>query len=78
MNSELVPILAVVSGDSLINALVWLVVAGLILYVCWWGLRTINPGEPWMKVGTVILVLLTVVIIVNVLLGLVGRPLFKF
>lgn len=78
MNLELVPMLAAISGDALIHALVWLVIAALILYVCWWGLRTINPGEPWMKVGTVILVLLTVLIIVNILLSLIGKPLIRF
>lgn len=75
---DLIPMLAAISGEQLINALVVLVVWGVILFILWWGLGKINPGEPWMKVGTVILVLITVVVLVNILLSLIGKPLIKF
>lgn len=78
MDLILLPILAAVSGETLINALVVLVVWGVILFILWWGLTKINPGEPWMKVGTVILVLITVVVLINILLGLIGKPLIKW
>lgn len=75
----MLPILAAaVSGETLINALVVLVVWGVILFILWWGLTKINPPEPWMKVGTVILVLITVVVLINILLGLIGKPLIKW
>jgi len=70
--------LAAISGDTLINALVQLVIWGIILYVCWWGLGKIAPQEPFMKIGTVILVLLTVLVLVNILLSIAGRPIVKF
>lgn len=70
--------LALVSGEQLLNALVYLVVWGIIVFVLNWGLHKINPGEPWMKVGTVILVILTVVVVVNVLLSLVGKSFIKW
>ena len=70
---ELIPMLAAISGDKLVDALIMLVVWGVILWVCWWGLGKINPGEPWQKVGTVILVLLTVVVLVNIMLTLTGK-----
>ena len=71
-------ILALISGEALLNALLYLVIWGVIMFVCWWGLGKINPGEPWMKVGTVILVLITCVVLINILLGLAGHPLIKF
>lgn len=70
--------LAVISGEVILNSLVVLVVWGLILWVLFWGLGKINPGEPWMKVGTVILVILTVVVLVNILLGLIGKPFIRW
>lgn len=65
--------LALISGEAILNALVVLVVWALILWVLFWGLGKINPREPWMKVGTVILVILTVVVLVNILLSLIGK-----
>lgn len=78
MNLELVPILAAISGDTLIQTLIWLVVAGIIIWLLWWALGVINPPEPFKKVGTVIIVLITVIVLISILLSLVGRPLFKF
>lgn len=70
---NLIPFLAVISGEQLLNALVVLVIWGVIMWVLWWGLHKIAPPEPWLKVGTVILVIITVVVLVNILLGLTGH-----
>lgn len=70
--------LAAISGEELVHALVVLVVWGVIMSVLWWGLNKINPGEPWNKAATVILVLITVVVLVNILLSLIGKPLIKW
>lgn len=75
---NLISMLAVISGDTLISALVQLIIWGLILYLCWWGLGRIAPPEPFMKIGTVILVLLTVLVLINILLGIGGRPFIKW
>jgi len=74
----MIPMLAVISGDTIIHALIAIVIWGLILWLCWWGLRTIAPPEPFLKIGTVILVLLTVVVLVNILLSLDGRAFIKW
>jgi uncharacterized membrane protein YwzB len=66
---------ALISGGWL-SALVTLVVVGLIFWVLWWGLNAINPPEPFKKVGTVILVLVACVYLINFLLGLTGSRLF--
>lgn len=70
--------LAAVSGEQVLNAFVYLVIWALILWVLHWGLHKIAPPEPWMKIGTVALVLLTVIIVINVLLSFVGKDFIKF
>lgn len=74
----MIPMLAAISGEKLVDALVVLVVWGVILFVLWWGLAKVNPGEPWMKVGTVILVLITVMVLVNILLSLIGKDFIRW
>jgi heme A synthase len=76
--AAITPMLAEISGDSLIHALVALVIWGIILWVLWWGLGRIAPPEPFMKIGTVVLVLLTVVVLINILLGIAGRPFIRW
>jgi uncharacterized membrane protein YwzB len=67
-----------ISGETLVSVLIYLVVWGLVLYVLWWGLGKINPPEPFMKVGTVVLVILTVIVLLNLLFGFVGQPLIRW
>lgn len=67
-----------ITGSVLMSALIYLVVCGLILYVLWWGLSKIGLPEPFQKIATVVLVLLTVVILINFLLGLTGTPLVRW
>lgn len=75
---NLIPFLALVSGETLLNTLFTLVIWGVIMWVLWWGLNKISPPEPWRKVGTVILVLITVVVLINILLGLGGHSLIRW
>ena len=75
---NMIPILAVISGDTVLSALVQLVIWGLILWILYWAFGKIAPPEPFMKIGTVILVLLTVVVLVNILLGLDGRAFIRW
>lgn len=74
----MIELLALISGEAILNALVVLVVWAVIIGILFWGLNKINPGEPWMKVGTVIIVLLTVAVLVNILLSLIGKPIIRW
>ncbi len=67
-----------ISGAALISILIQLVVFGLIMWVLWWGLAKIGLPEPFAKIATVILVLITVLFLVNILLGVGGHPLVRF
>lgn len=58
----------------MLMALVWLVIGALIYFVIDWGLKKVGLPEPFNKIAQVILVLLVVVILVNALLTMVGRP----
>ena len=61
--------------NTLINAIIWLAVVGLIFYVLWWALGKIGLPEPFNKVAKVILAVVAVLLLVNFLLGLTGYPL---
>ncbi len=67
-------ILAAISGQTLLNAFIWIVIAALIFYILTWGLSKIGLPEPFNKIVTVLLVLVVVVVLINALLTLVGKP----
>lgn len=64
-----------IAGTGLVSVLVYLVVWGLILYVLWWAIGKLALPEPFAKIATVCLVVLTVVVLLNLLVGFAGPPL---
>lgn len=70
--------LAAISGQSLINLVIWLIIAAVIYGVLEWGLAKIGIPEPFNKVIRVIMVLVVVVIVINALLTLTGHPLITW
>ncbi len=66
----------IVSGPSIISAIIWIVVYGLIFWLLWWLIAYIAPPEPFAKIARVILALAAVILLINVLLGIAGHPLF--
>jgi len=71
-------VLAAISGDALISALIWLVVVALIYFVVTWGLAQFKLPEPFNTVIRVIVVLVVVFVVINVLLTLAGHPLIRW
>lgn len=71
-------LIAAISGQGLVEAVVWLIVIGIVFWVLWWGLGKIGLPEPFNKVATVVLILAAVLVVCNILLGLVGHPLIKW
>lgn len=63
--------------QSLVMTLVYLLVAGIIAWVLWWAINKIDPPEPFKKIAIVIWVLLVVLVVCGVLLNLVGIQLIK-
>lgn len=70
--------LALISGSALVSALVWLVVVGLVFWLLWWLLGYVNPPQPFMKVGQVILAVAAVLFLINFLMSLAGHPIVNW
>ena len=64
------------SVDGLISAIIWLVIAGLIFWLCCWLLGQIGVPEPFNKIIRIFAALIAFLIVLNVLLGLAGSPIF--
>jgi len=56
--------------------IVYIVIVGLIFWCIWWFLGYVGIPEPFNKVIRVILGLVALVIVINLLLGMVGSPMF--
>lgn len=70
--------LAAIDGGHVVEAIIWLVVAGLVFWLLQWALDKIALPEPFNKIATVLLILLVVVVVINALFLLVGKPFLKF
>lgn len=78
MSMILLPFLAVISGESVVSTLIWLICIGLIFWLLWWLIAYIGLPEPFNKVARVILAVAAVVVLINVLLSLAGHPLIRW
>ena len=67
-----------VSGSVLLNALITLVVVGLICWLVWWFISYVGLPEPFNKVARVLVALVALIFLINFLLGLTGHPLIKW
>ena len=66
-----------IEGSALLSLLVQLVIAGLIFWLIWWFVDYVGIPEPFNKAIRVILGLVALVYLLNILLGLSGRPLLR-
>ncbi len=69
-------IAAVVSGEGVIQSLMFLIVIGVIFWLLWWLISYVALPEPFAKVARIIMAVAAVIVLINILLGLVGHPLF--
>lgn len=74
----MIPILAIVSGEAVISALIWLVCLGLIFFLLNWLIGYVALPEPFAKVAKVILAVAAVVVLINVILSIAGHPLVRW
>jgi hypothetical protein len=72
------PFLAAVSGEQIVQSLIWLVVVGLIFWVLIWLVNYIALPEPFGKVVRVVLAVAGALVIINVLLSLAGHPIVRW
>ncbi len=67
-----------VTGENLITAVVWLLIAAVVYFILQWGVNKINPEQPFRKVIDVILVIAVIVLVINALLSIIGKGFFTF
>lgn len=72
------PALAAISGDNIIAAVVWIIVAALIYFVVNWGIEKIGIPEPFHKIAIALLVLIVVVLLVNALLSIADKGFIRW
>lgn len=72
------PILAVISGESIVEAIIWLVCLGVVFWLLNYLIDYIQPPAPFLKVAKVILMIAAVVVLINVVLTIGGHPLVRF
>jgi hypothetical protein len=67
-----------ISLQSLVTVVVYLIVAGLIMWLLWWLIDYVGLPEPFNKVARVIMAIVAVLVIIGILLSLVGgTPVFR-
>lgn len=69
---------AAISGDSLIHAVIVLVIVGLVLWLLSYLVSAVGLPEPFAKVAKVIILVIGVLFLINLLLSLIGHPIFNF
>ena len=67
-------LIAAISGDQLLHAVVWVIIAGVIFWLVNWLITYVGIPEPFNKVAKVIVAIVAVVFLVNALLTIVGKP----
>jgi ABC-type multidrug transport system permease subunit len=61
----------------MLSLLISLVIAGLIVYVIFWGLGELRLPEPFNRIIKVIVVIAVVLYLINILMGFTGTGLLK-
>ena len=70
--------LAMISGQALVMAVIWLVIAGAIFWLLNWLVGYIGVPEPVAKVIKIILAIAIVLVCINALLTVAGHPLITW
>jgi hypothetical protein len=63
---------------AIVQAVIWLIIAGIIVWLLWWALNRIDPPEPFKKVAEIVIVLGSVIVVIVILVSLAtGTPVFR-
>lgn len=71
-------ILAAISGQNVIHAILWLVVVGVIFWLLNWLISYVALPDPFGKVARIVLAIAAAILIINALLSMVGTPFIAF
>lgn len=70
--------LAAIEGGAIVGALLWLIIMGVVFWLLWWLIQYVGLPEPFAKVANIILAIAAVVLIINVLMSLGGKPFIRW
>lgn len=62
--------------DTAVMFVFVMIVAGLIFWLLWWLIGYVGLPEPFNKIARVGLAVIAVFVIIGILLGLIGHPIF--
>ena len=68
---------ATISMGGMLEFIVYIVIISLIFWVVWWFIGYVGVPEPFNKVIRVVLGLFALIIVINLLMSMVGTPLFR-
>lgn len=71
-------LLAQISGSAVVNALIWIIVLGVVFWLLFWLIGYVGLPEPFNKVARVILAVAAVIVLINCLLMLAGHPIIHW
>jgi cytochrome c oxidase subunit IV len=60
----------------MVETLIYLIVVMLVISIAWWLVDYIPVPAPMNKWAKIIIILVAAILLVNILLGLAGRPIF--
>lgn len=66
--------IAAISGQGLVSAVIWVLIAGVICGLLWWLINYLAVPEPFGKVARALIAIIAVVFLINALLTVVGKP----
>ena len=61
--------------SSLVQTILFVIIAGLVFWLLWWLVNYIGLPEPFAKIARVILAVGAVFVCIAILMGLAGHPL---
>ena len=67
---------AQISVEGLLSFVIWMIVVGLVFWLLLWLISYCALPEPFAKVAKIVLAVVGVFMIINLLLGLAGTPMF--
>ncbi len=70
--------LALISGQAVIGSVIYVIVIGLIFWLLTWLIDYVAIPEPFNKIARVILAVAAVFMLIGVLLGMAGHPIFTW
>ena len=70
--------LSLISGEKVINSIIWLVVIGIVWWLLSWLIDYCKLPQPFAKVASIILAVSAVLILINFLFTLAGNPIIKW